>query len=77
MVNWDDFSEILNLLHKYKGRTIGLVVGLFTSVLIIEFGVIPALFILTCMGIGYYLGMRYDNRQDLTDVLNDIFPPHE
>ena len=51
--------------------------GLFTSVLIIEFGVIPALFILTCMGIGYYLGMRYDNRQDLTDVLNDIFPPHE
>ncbi|MBM7555233.1 DUF2273 domain-containing protein [Halanaerobacter jeridensis] len=77
MFNWDDLSEILDLLHKYKGRISGLLIGLISSILIIQFGIIPAIFIITCMGIGYYLGFRYDNRQDLQDVLNDIFPPHE
>lgn len=78
MSNWDeDLSKIINLLHKYKGRIAGLLIGLVSSILIIQFGLIPAIFILTCMGIGYYLGFRYDNRQDLQDVLNDIFPPHE
>ncbi|MGM0501725.1 MAG: DUF2273 domain-containing protein [Bacillota bacterium] len=77
MDNWDDLSEIIQLLHKYKGRLIGLLIGLFSSILIIEFGIIPAVFIISCMGIGYYLGLRYDSRQDLRDVLNEIFPPHE
>ena len=77
MSNWDDLSEIIELLHKYKGRISGLAIGLISSILIIQFGIIPAIFIITCMGIGYYLGFRYDNRQDLQDVLNDIFPPHE
>ena len=78
MSNWDDeLSKIIKLLHKYKGRITGLLIGLISSILIIQFGLIPAIFIITCMGIGYYLGFRYDNRQDLQDVLNDIFPPHE
>lgn len=77
MSNWDDFSEIIKILHNYKGRVIGLIIGLISSILVIQFGIIPAIFIVTCMGIGYYLGLRYDSRQDLQDVLNDIFPPHE
>ncbi|MGM0370376.1 MAG: DUF2273 domain-containing protein [Bacillota bacterium] len=77
MTNWDDLSDLVQLLHKYRGRIIGLVVGLVSSILVIEFGVIPATFIITCMGLGYYLGLRYDNREDLRDILNDIFPPHE
>ncbi|MFO7819194.1 MAG: DUF2273 domain-containing protein [Halanaerobacter sp.] len=77
MANWDDLSEIIGLLHNYKGRISGLMIGLISSILIIQFGIIPAIFIMTCMGIGYYLGFRYDNRQDLKDVINDIFSPHK
>ena len=77
MTNWDDSAEVIKLLHSYKGRASGLLVGLVSSVLVINFGLIPAIFIITCMGIGYYLGLRYDNREDLSDILNNIFQPHE
>ncbi len=77
MIKKDDLLQLLNLLHNYKGRTLGVIIGLIVALLIINFGVILSIFILVCMGLGYYLGLRYDNRDSFKDVVNDIFSPRE
>ncbi|MCK8817510.1 DUF2273 domain-containing protein [Natroniella sulfidigena] len=77
MIELDDLIQYLSLLSDYKGRIIGVLLGFFISLLIIRFGVILALFILIWMGLGYYLGLRFDRREDIRDIINDILPPNE
>jgi uncharacterized membrane protein len=77
MADFREWDQLLALAAKYKGRLIGLFVGLFAALLIIRFGVISAVFIMVCMGIGYYLGHRHDNHQDIKEVINDIFPSQQ
>ncbi|AGB40519.1 Small integral membrane protein (DUF2273) [Halobacteroides halobius DSM 5150] len=77
MAKFDDLDQLLALLDDYKGRTLGMLIGLFAALLIISLGVIPAIFIMMCMAIGYYFGARYDNRKDFKDVIDKIFPPQE
>lgn len=77
MVELDKIPQLLNLLENYKGRITGVIIALFAALLIINFGIILAIFIISCMGIGYYIGMRYDNREDFKEIINDIFSPKE
>ena len=77
MANLKDWREIIDFLAVYKGRILGLVGGLFAAVLVLTVGVVAALFILLCMGIGYYIGRRYDNKQPIEELINDILPPQQ
>ncbi|GAB6138811.1 DUF2273 domain-containing protein [Halanaerobaculum tunisiense] len=77
MAKLDNLEQILALFRDYRGRILGVVLGLLAAILIISFGVIPAIFIMMCMGLGYYLGARYDNQKDVKDVLEEIFPSQE
>ena len=77
MIEQEDLRNILSLLSDYKGRVLGAIIGLVASLLIINFGVVLATFIMFCIGIGYYIGLRYDNREDFRDIVEDIFPPNE
>jgi uncharacterized membrane protein len=77
VINKDDLMELLNLLNDYKGRVLGILLGFIIALLIIRFGIILSIFIIICVGIGYYLGMRYDNKQDFKDLINDILPNNE
>jgi len=77
VINKDNLMELLNLLDDYKGRVVGLLLGFIIALLIINFGIILSIFIIICVGIGYYLGMRYDNKQDFKDLINDILPNNE
>ena len=74
MADFNDLSQVFDLFSLYKGRILGVIIGLIAALLIIRFGFILALFIIICMGIGYYLGLRYDNREDFRDIIDDIFP---
>ena len=77
MFNFDKQEEVLSLLAEYKGRIFGLLSGLFFAILILTVGLISAVFILMLMGIGYYLGYRYDNKQSIQALLDEILPPEE
>ncbi len=74
MIKWDEISKFLSLFKEYQGRVLGMLLGFLVSLLIIQFGIILALFIIICTGIGYYLGFRYDNKSDFREVINDILP---
>ncbi len=74
MLEKEELKSILEFFSLYKGRISGTLIGFLAAVLIIRFGIILATFIMLCMGIGYYFGLRYDNREDLREIINDILP---
>jgi uncharacterized membrane protein len=60
-----DFREIIS---QHKGKIVGVFFGLTSGLLIIRYGFWKALFIALCVGIGYYIGKRFDERVNLKEI---------
>lgn len=66
------------IVTSHRGRIIGILLGLFVSILIINYGFFKAAFIMLCVGLGYYLGKRLDNKkEDIVEILDRILPPDD
>lgn len=63
-------KELVQELMPHKGKIFGSIFGLILGWLIIRYGVIRGLFVTLCVGIGFYLGNRYDARGDITDLID-------
>lgn len=66
---------IKETLLNHRWKIIGSISGFFISMLIIFMGLFKSLFIIFCVLIGYYIGRRIDNNENLSDVLDKILPP--
>lgn len=70
------FSEILlEIWENHRGRCIGVLAGVAIGLMFILLGFFKAVFLLVCIGIGYFLGNKVDNNEDLMDLLDRILPP--
>ncbi|SJZ85636.1 DUF2273 domain-containing protein [Selenihalanaerobacter shriftii] len=69
------FEKVLTLLYEYRGRAIGALLGLLFSFVFINFGFILTVFIFACIFVGYYIGRKYDQQEDLREIIDDILPP--
>lgn len=62
--------------ENHRGKLIGTLIGLFLAVLVIWVGVLWSVFVLICMGVGFFIGKRMDDhKEDLAEVLDRILPP--
>lgn len=62
--------------ENHRGKLIGTLIGLFLAMLVIWVGVLWSVFILICMGVGFFIGKRMDDhKEDLAEVLDRILPP--
>lgn len=60
--------------HRFK--VIGLLLGLVLSLLVIHYGPLLTLFIVLCVGIGYYVGKKLDDEPEgLAELLERLLPP--
>ncbi|RKD25580.1 hypothetical protein BEP19_01145 [Ammoniphilus oxalaticus] len=62
------------LLTDHPGKSLGALAGLVFSLLYIWLGFIDTVVVLVFVSTGFYLGRKFDNREDLTDVLDRILP---
>ena len=62
------WNEILDVLKEHKGKITGACLGLLISLL-------KAFFIVLCVCIGYILGKKVDNKEDIRKLLDRILPP--
>lgn len=65
----------LALWEHHSGKIVGTLGGLIIGILIIALGFFKALFVLLCMGLGFFVGKRIDQKEDLMEVLDRILPP--
>ncbi len=63
-----------HLISEHPGKAMGIFAGLIFGFLYIWLGFIDTLVIVVFISTGYYLGRKYDNRENLMDVLDRILP---
>lgn len=68
----DIFRDIWN---NYRGRLLCSLLGIFVGVLFIWLGFFKALFIIFCLAVGFFIGHKIDNREDLLEWLDRLLPP--
>ena len=67
-------SLIEKLKEKNSGKTIGSIVGFFMGALILYVGFLKTLFVILCALIGFVIGKRADDKDDLMEIVNKIIP---
>lgn len=68
-----DTEQILELLHKNRGKVAGIALGLVFGWFAITYGIFKALFVSLCIVAGYYIGRQIDRRTDLRDLFPGRF----
>ncbi|MCX7781019.1 MAG: DUF2273 domain-containing protein [Negativicutes bacterium] len=61
--------------QRHSGKIVGSIGGFLVGVLILAFGFFPTLFLLCCIGVGYVVGKRIDEKEDIMDILDKLLPP--
>ena len=71
------WQEILRkLFETSRRRIIGASVGLVVGILFLLLGFFRAVFLLFCIGLGFYIGYKMDAGEDLVDLLDNLLPPY-
>ena len=65
-----NLREFWEGVQPHKGKVFGSVLGLTLGWIIIRYGVVRGLFVALCVGIGFYLGSRYDTNGDISDLMD-------
>lgn len=60
---------------QHRGKIIGALLGFFVGVFILFFGFLRTLFVLICIIVGYGIGKRIDEKEDIMDILDRLLPP--
>lgn len=67
-------SIFLDLWENHRGRMIGLLAGLIVGILFLTLGFFKTIFLLLCIGFGFFIGDKIDNQEDLFKLLEKIWP---
>ena len=69
-------NDILNdIWNNYRGRLFCSAFGLFVGVMVLWLGFFQALFLMICIGIGFFIGYKLDMKEDLMEWLDRLLPP--
>lgn len=61
-------------LARFPRRWIGALLGLLFALLIIWLGFWRMMFVLLCVGLGYFIGHQLDGDQTLEQIMQRLFP---
>lgn len=69
-------DEILSdIWNNYRGRLLCSVFGLFIGTMVLWIGFFAALFLVLCIGFGFFIGTKLDKKEDLLEWLDRLLPP--
>lgn len=67
-------EQLKAFLRKYAGRLTGAGIGLVIAILFLTLGFWGTLLIAICVGIGFFLGMFRDSREEFLEFVERILP---
>ncbi|HHU60412.1 MAG: DUF2273 domain-containing protein [Bacillota bacterium] len=54
-------EKLLDKLTTHLGKILGSIIGLVVGWIIIRYGIVKGVFVVLCIGAGFYLGARFDS----------------
>lgn len=73
----EKFLEFVKILFRNKGKTIGTLLGFIIAILVLTIGFFKTLFIVLCTWLGYYIGKKTDNQENIKEIIERILPPRK
>lgn len=68
---WD--KVLWFFMGEHRGKTIGVLLGLLASILFVTYGFWRTLFIMICIGVGYFIGKQLDDKKNFDSWLKQMF----
>lgn len=65
---------ILKLLEEHPGKALGLIIGLVVGIIFLIVGFWKTVVFIAFVSIGLYIGKKFDSREDIKDVLENLIP---
>ncbi|WP_350344666.1 DUF2273 domain-containing protein [Proteinivorax tanatarense] len=66
---WQEFKEIA---IKNKGKLTGILTGFIVSIIYLWLGFIKGTFVVICIGVGFFIGKRFDDDKDFMESLKNL-----
>lgn len=67
-----NLEKILEIYSNNKGKVSGVLLGLLFGILVISIGFFKTLFLSLCITLGYIIGKKIDNNEDLIYFIEKI-----
>ncbi|WP_236614588.1 DUF2273 domain-containing protein [Sporomusa ovata] len=61
--------------QQHSGKLLGVVFGFVFGILVLSFGFFRTLFVVLCAVVGYIVGKRIDQKEDILEILDKLLPP--
>ena len=61
---------IAEVMENHRGKALGMLLGLLVGIFLINFGILKTILLAILVIAGYVIGKRFDNNDDLRDILN-------
>jgi uncharacterized membrane protein len=61
-------------LKLHIGKVVGIVAGLFFSIVYLFFGFFDTIVVFLILALAYYIGSKMDKKESLQDVLRNVLP---
>lgn len=65
----DMIVKLLNYVKSNTGKSLGTFIGIIVAIMILSLGFFKTLFIILCASLGYVIGDRIDEGENLKDLL--------
>ncbi|MBZ4662405.1 MAG: hypothetical protein JG776_87 [Caloramator sp.] len=67
-------EAIVKFFVENKGKILGVATGLVFSILVLLIGFFKTIFIVFCVLLGYYIGNKIDNKENILETIEKIIP---
>ena len=73
----DIINKFLNYIKFNTGKFLGITIGVIVGIMVITMGFIKTVFIILCAAIGYAIGDKIDEGENLKDIMLKWFSKND
>jgi len=71
-----DKDKLMDFFITNQGKIIGALIGFLAGLLFLTLGLFKTLVLSICIAVGYYLGKKVDNKEDIIQLIERLLNSH-